>query len=573
MPAVYCDDPISVHFLFPDGTAWIARFEGTPNPELARDLARGLASLAHPHGTIASKSSAENHAVSLRRMVEDTFQLGFHGPAKDLKRETVVQHWLSRPHAHERNTRALLRGFDSLTGHLAPALRLHLAARQIHTRPPTAPYAVYSQQEWGRLLDVCEDIIDRSWREHKRVLDLARRTDPIDATNEETLERLAADHLLRTGPSTISEVQAATHEKGVSLSGAMIANVRRAVFNDIEIQLAYRLRLGMLTGVVPDGIDRLKTTDISWASPHIANIKYVKGRTGPEGLTLSKRASRLLEQWLVHSEPVRRHAPPSRSEDLWVICGSKAHKDHISGPASFAIHSGKITEKYELLDDQGMPLRLHRGRIRATYVALMASRHWNGRSTIDPNHSAAVEGRHYLASVDETYELMLTEIVEEAQSDMLRKGVPVKVLTDEDLARSSLDFADGLDVPMLPDSPLARLLSGEQDVFLASCANQLESPFGVKGKACAARVWVCLACPLAVFLPRHARNLLELKAFFARQSRQLPVREFMSIYGPYAIRLDQEILPRFNPRVLEMASLAVSDQDYALPLRPEEATL
>ncbi|PVZ61232.1 hypothetical protein [Arthrobacter sp. H-02-3] len=572
MPAVYYDDPVSVHFLFPDGTEWIGRFEGTPNPELAQDLARGLALLAHPHGTIASKSSAENHAVSLRRMVEDTFKLGFRGPARDLTREIVIQHWLSRPHAHERNTRALLRGFDSIAGQLAPALRLHLGARQIHTRPSTVPYKAYSQPEWERLMDACEVIINRSWLAHKRLLHVAQREDDIDGPSGEYLEWLAAVHLLRTGPSTVFEVQEALRRKGRSVSGATIAAVRRALFNDIEIQLAYRLRLGMLTGVVPDGIDRLKVRDISWVSPHVANIKYVKGRTGPEGLTLSKNASRLLEQWLAHSEPLRRHASPSRTEDLWIVCGSKAHEDRISGPASFANHSGKITEKYEILDDQGMPLRLNRGRIRATYLTLMANRHWNGRSTIDPNHSAAVEGRHYLASIDDTYELMLTEIVEEAQTDMLRKGVPVNVLTDEELAHSGYDFADGLNAHMPSDSTVEQLLSGEQDVFLASCANQLASPFGVKGKACAARVWVCLLCPLAVFLPRHAGNLLELKAFFARQSRQLPIREFMSIYGPYAIRLDQEILPRFSPKVLELASLGVTDQDYALPLRPEEAT-
>lgn len=572
MPAVYCDDPISVHFLFPDGTEWIGRFDGTPNPKLAQDLARGLASLAHPHGTIASKSSAENHAVSLRRMVEDTFKLGFRGAASDLTREVVVQHWLSRPHAHERNTRALLRGFDSIAGQLAPALRLHLGARQIHTRPPTAPYTVYSQPEWERLMNVCEVIINRSWREHRRLLDLARRAGDMHRSSGENLERLIAIHLLGTGPAPTLEVQNALRRKGTAPSGATIGAVRQALFNDIEIQLAYRLQLGMLTGVVSDGIDRMKISDISWVSPHVANIQYVKGRTGPEGLTLSKKASRLLEQWLTHSEPLRRHASPSRTEDLWIVCGSKAHEDRISGPASFANHSGKITEKHEILDDEGIPLRLHRGRIRATYLALMANRHWNGRTTIDPNHSPAVEGRHYLASIDDTYELMLTEIVEEAQSDMLRKGVPVNVLTDEELTRSGQTFADGLDAHMPPGSHIEQLLSGEQDVFLASCANQLASPFGVKGKACAARVWVCLLCPLAVFLPRHAGNLLELKAFFARQSRQLPIREFMSIYGPYAIRLDQEILPRFNPKVLELASLGVSDQDYALPLRPEEAT-
>lgn len=572
MSAVYSHDPISVHFFFPDGTEWIGRFEGTPNPLLAQDLAMGLATLAHPHGTIASKSSAENHAVSLRRMVEDTSKLGFRGSAKDLTREIVLEHWLSRPHAHERNTRALLRGFDSIEGQLAPPLRLHLGARQIHTRPSTAPYRAYSPSEWERLMAACETIVRRSWLAHKRLLALAEGDERLGGHGGEVLEQSTGMYLLQAGPVTVAQAQGALSRQGRQVSGAMVAAVKNALFIDIETQLAYRLLLGMLTGVVSDGIDRLKTSDISWVSPHVAVIAYVKGRTGPEGLTLSKRASRLLEQWLAHSEPLRRHASPAQAEDLWIVCGSKAQENRVAGRASFATHSGKITEKYEVLDDQGIGLRINRGRIRATYITLMANRHWNGRSRIDPNHSAGVEGRHYLASVSDTYELMLTEIVEDAQSDLLRKGMPVNVLTDEDLAQSSYKLARSVTTHLSTESTMQQFLSGERDVFLASCANQLDSPFGVKGKACGARVWVCLLCPLAVFLPRHAGNLLELKAFFARQSRQLPVREFMSIFGPYAIRLDQEILPRFGPKVLELASLAVTDQDYALPLRPEEAT-
>lgn len=572
MAADYFEDQISVHFHFPDGTEWLGKFGGTPNNLLARDLAMGLASLAHPHGTIASKSSAENHAVSLRRMVEDTFALGFKGGAKDLTREIVLQHWLSRPHAHERNTRALLRGFDSETGQLAPALRRHLTSRQIHTRPATEPYKPYTRAEWERLEKACEEMVAESWLAHKRAIELAHQA--MDQTNctALTVEQLVARHLLVTGPATALSVQQEFKSRGVVVPGSTVVTIRRALFGDIEGQIAYRLLFGMLTGVVSDGIDGLKLEDISWTSAHVAVIRYVKGRTGPEGLTLSKKASRLLQQWLTHSEPLRRHCTTERRAAVWIVSGTKAQADRVAGLAASALHSGKITKKYRLKDDDGADLQIHRGRLRATYISLLASRKWTGRTTIDPNHTAGIEGRHYLASIDQTHELLLAQVVEEAQADMLRKGFPSNVLTDEDLAQAAHILTESVTAHLSSESALQTFLSGEQDVFLASCANQLASPFGVKGKACAARVWVCLLCPLAVFLPRHAANLLELKAFFARQSLQLPVREFMSIYGPYAVRLDQEILPRFNPKVLEAASLVVTDQDRSLPLRPEEAT-
>ncbi|MGH3279809.1 MAG: hypothetical protein ACRDNW_11825, partial [Trebonia sp.] len=95
---------------------------------------------------------------------------------------------------------------------------------------------------------------------------------------------------------------------------------------------------------------------------------------------------------------------------------------------------------------------------------------------------------------------------------------------------------------------------------------------GPKGQPCPARPWVCLLCPLAVFAPRHAENLLRLKAFFARQFRQMPLPQFLAVFGPYARRLDADILPKFAPAVLAAAAAGVCDHDGELPLRPEEAT-
>jgi hypothetical protein len=115
-------------------------------------------------------------------------------------------------------------------------------------------------------------------------------------------------------------------------------------------------------------------------------------------------------------------------------------------------------------------------------------------------------------------------------------------------------------------------VGGQRDVFTAACADQLAGQHGPKGTPCPARPWVCLLCPLAVFAPRHAANLLRLKAFFARQFQQMPLPQFMAVFGAYAHRLDADILPRFAPALLTNAAVEVRDRDDELPLRPEEAT-
>ena len=108
-------------------------------------------------------------------------------------------------------------------------------------------------------------------------------------------------------------------------------------------------------------------------------------------------------------------------------------------------------------------------------------------------------------------------------------------------------------------------------MFTAACADQLSGLHGPKGKPCPARPWVCLLCPLAVFAPRHAPNLLRLKAFFSRQWRQMPAAQFMAVFGPYSQRVGQ-VLDRFDPAVVARAAASVGDRDDEIPLRPEELT-
>jgi len=123
----------------------------------------------------------------------------------------------------------------------------------------------------------------------------------------------------------------------------------------------------------------------------------------------------------------------------------------------------------------------------------------------------------------------------------------------------------------LDDAVIAELTGGQRDVLVAACADQLCGLHGPKGKPCPARPWVCLLCPLAVFAPRHATNLLRLKAFFSRQWRQMPAAQFMAVFGPYSQRIGH-VLDRYDPTVLLEAAHSVGDHDSELPLRPEEST-
>lgn len=145
------------------------------------------------------------------------------------------------------------------------------------------------------------------------------------------------------------------------------------------------------------------------------------------------------------------------------------------------------------------------------------------------------------------------------------------MISAEDAADLAAGYPQLLATMSLDDAAIAELVGGARDVFTAACADQLAGLHGPVGKPCPARPWVCLLCPLAVFAPRHAVNLLRLKAFFSRQWRQMPAAQFMAVLGPYAARIDQ-ILSRFDPAMLAEAAAEVGDSDDDIPLRPEELT-
>jgi hypothetical protein len=194
-----------------------------------------------------------------------------------------------------------------------------------------------------------------------------------------------------------------------------------------------------------------------------------------------------------------------------------------------------------------------------------------GRALIDPNHSAHVEADNYLTVTTPTQRHAMEAIVEDAQHDLVRRAQPATVITDADAAVLARDYPQLVASLALDDTVIAELVGGTRDVFVAACADQLSGLHGPKGKPCPARPWVCLLCPLAVFAPRHAPNLLRLNAFFSRQWQQMPTAKFMAVFGPYAHRIGQ-VLDRFDAAVLAEAGRSVGDDDTELPLRPEEAT-
>ncbi|SRR6266487_3711410 len=571
MPATVREDPLGIGCVFSDGSRAEFSFEATANPLLAWDLLAGLAELVHPHGTVDAAGTVQQYALALRNMVATLTGRGFAGGAGGLTRGPLAEYWMGTTASREACTRRMLEAFDAATGGLADGVREFVAGRYYNQQPNRRPLPPYREGEWARLTSACRTVADEAFAAHKTALADAARGQRPD-TGGWTAANLRW-LLTRTGP-----VSTAGFGRRVGCSDQTVRGrggfheASAQLFPQLDVVIAYRLLFGVYSGIVPDGIDDLVVDDIDWAGDASILLAYVKGRTAAESLTLPRRAVRLLEQWLAHSALLRGFTGPGTSRHLWMGVSRAGTAAVFTGaPGRVAVQ--RWVARHGVTGDDGGPLKIHRSRIRTTHHSMRDKNSWagRGRATIDPNHSPQVEGDHYLTATTPTQRQAVEAIVEDAQHDLLRRAHPPVVVSEQDAAEFARDYPRLVGSLALDDAVIAELLRGQRDVFVAACADQLSGLHGPKGMPCPARPWVCLLCPLAVFAPRHAANLLRLGAFFTRQWQRMPAAQFMAVFGPYSQRIRQ-VLNRFDPVLLADAAGHVDDSDAELPLRPEETT-
>lgn len=574
MPATVTADPPGITCVFSDGSTAAFTLPGAGCPALAADLLAGLAGLVHPHGSVDSAATVRAYLLAIRMMTRAFTGRGVTG-ATGLTRAMVAEYLMGAGWKWEAFTRALLRGVALAgEGSLAPGVSELATGRGFNIAPSRRPLDPYSETEWTRLITTCQAVTAGAYAQHKEGLDAAGRgTDP--RTGGWTLENTCW-LLARTGPC--GKAAAATHlgvAAGTLPAGGLFPRARQMLFPHTGEVIAYQLLFGAYSGIVPDGIASLQAGDIDWAGDATILLSYIKGRTGPESVTLPRRAVRLLEQWLSHSALLRQFLPGGQRGQLWARLPQADSVKVVTG----RINTGPVRDwahRHQLTSDRGQPLKIHRHRIRTTHHAMRDTRSWTGsaRARIDPNHGPQVEGDHYLTAATPAQRRHVETIIENAQHDLVRRArQPAVTGSTGDIAALARDFpARVRELGITVDGTvLAELAGGQRDVFAAACADQLSGLHGPAGKPCPARPWVCLACPLAVFAPRHAANLLRLKAFFARHWQAMPSAQFMAVFGPYARRVD-EVLDRFPPAVLQAAGPHVAGCDQELPLRPEEST-
>ena len=292
MPAELLEDPPGISCVFSDGRRYRRTVAAEP-AKLVRDLLGGLVRLVHPHGSVDSPGTVIAYVQGIADIARFMRERGAGGGAAQLSRRLLAEYWMQAGDVRESVTRRMLVSFDAASGGdaLHPGARALAAGRHFAVRPASSPLVPYTEEEWGRLHQACRDDVDEAFARHRQALGLASRgQDPRDGGWTPANKRWL---LIRTGP--LSDVQAGEYLGRSATWVGRRGGIRAAsdeLFPGVNVVIAYRLLLGIYTGIVPDGVAGLGIGDVDWAGDASVLLAYVKGRTAAESRTLPRRAVR-----------------------------------------------------------------------------------------------------------------------------------------------------------------------------------------------------------------------------------------------------------------------------------------
>ena len=358
----------------------------------------------------------------------------------------------------------------------------------------------------------------------------------------------------------------AVHGRGGYLTGAQAAALRlrgahdqlgdasRLLHITTDELAAALVLLGIKTGIEPESLveldrrcvpDRPDAGSVPLAyikrRAHASPNRVASVRDGP--LNTPGGLLRLVAQLTAHSAAVLG------TDRLFACLGARG--PIIAGPGptlNFALR--RFMARHEVIAPDGTRVatidrrRLRKSHKRDRYLSLGGV-----LSDFADGHSAEVAGRHYadIPSLRHLHEAT----VEQALGDALAVARP-RVLPTAELAR----LAAGPPEPAnrLGQDVAARIVSGEADVFVASCTDITHSPFGAPGPVCPSPFSGCFSCPNAVFTARRLPAVIAYQHHCEAEAKRWPATEWQRRYGEaYRVIVD-EILPAMTDEEVALAS-------------------
>jgi len=349
-----------------------------------------------------------------------------------------------------------------------------------------------------------------------------------------------------------------------------LEEVHAQVFPTARDLVPFLVLLALSTDIAIEGLKDLRTDCLQNPANGTVEIQYLKRRAHPQewktervrdgGITTPGGIIRLV---LRLTQRARTHLATTH---LWIAFGhGRLYLPHfpVTGEKSPVV---RFVADHDLRDEQGKPLALQLLRLRKTR---RAERYVLGHGQLEDVargvHTPQVAGDHYadIPALRHIHEATIAQALEDA----LRQ-TSAHILPPAEEERLRGDPARTSSSLSVEPEQVEALLSGEQDVWVAGCANFYASPFGKPGLACPVPVWGCLECPNAVITSRHLPTiLLFLKRMVAERER-LEEQAWAAQFGRAYARIVRQILPAFPSEVVTAARAMLEATTPVLALSP-----
>ncbi len=310
MTTVFVEVPLGLDLDFPGYDRCRLDLSALPCRALACELATAMLERTNTGGPIRSPSTAKNYRTAISAAARWFHAQGFDGDARHLTEELVFDYWRRCGARQESMIRILLGHIEQRhPGRLAPSLVRHLSGIPLNPRPEARPRQPYSAGETQRLLTACTTMIETAEAAMAAAAALAGAgADPATAGLNDRAN--LAWLLDRHGPHTTATLARrldGTEWRVARAVSFTLPELHDALFPTNEVALAFRLLLGLQTGICPEGADNLTAGCVEWIGATDARISWFKARGGGrQNQVFASRGrwspGRVVERWLAYTD-------------------------------------------------------------------------------------------------------------------------------------------------------------------------------------------------------------------------------------------------------------------------------
>jgi hypothetical protein len=354
-----------------------------------------------------------------------------------------------------------------------------------------------------------------------------------------------------------------------------LEEIHARVFPTARDLVPFLVLLALSTDIAIESLKELRTDCLQNPANGTVEIQYLKRRAHPQewktervrdgGMTTPGGIIRLV---LRLTQRARTHFETTH---LWIAFGHGRLYVPCFPGTSEKSPIRRFVANHDLRDEQGKPLVLQLLRLRKTRRAeRYVLSHGQLEDVARGVHTPQVAGDHYadIPALRHIHEATIAQALEEALRQTSAHLLPP---AEEERLRG--DPADASTSLAVAPEQVEALLSGEQDVWVAGCANFYASPFGKPGLACPVPVWGCLECPNAVITSRHLTAILLFLNRMLAERERLEERAWAAQFGRAYARIVRQILPAFPSDVVTAARAMLEATTPVLALPPNLALL